>query len=68
LAIVTLKAPESVAAGETFNVEVYVKENSTQANGFRGGPIDVHFCPSVVRVDDSNGFDPDSIIQAPFNA
>jgi len=66
LARVTLKAPENVVVGTPFDVEVYVKENSADANGFRGGAFDVQFTTGVARVDDSAGFDTDTIIQAPF--
>jgi hypothetical protein len=50
---------------ESFNVLIYVQENAIEANGFRGGPLDVLFDNLLVAFD--GGFDAGSIVQAPYN-
>ena len=56
----------SVSVGETFTVEVWVEENSVEASGFRGGPIDIRFDPAYIRY--SGAFNSATAVQAPFNS
>ncbi len=63
---VWIEAPDRVLVGETFEVKIWVRDNTALAQGFRGGPIDLRFDPALVALAES--FDPDSILAAPFNS
>jgi hypothetical protein len=64
LARLTLQGPtEPVALGNTFEILVYAKEMSPQANGFLGGPFDLYFDPDHVS---APGFSAATAIQPPY--
>jgi hypothetical protein len=66
--IVTLTGSSSVAVGELFNVLVYVREDNADANGFRGGPLDINFTPSRAQVSVEGGFSPPAVLNPQFRA
>jgi hypothetical protein len=64
LAHVSVEGPtEDVAQGNTFDVNIYVREVSNEANGFLGGPLDLNYDPERISCPD---FDPAVAIQPPF--
>jgi hypothetical protein len=58
--------------GGTFTVGVYVKELSNAANGFRGGPVDLHYLQTRAQLDPELAFnydgvfDPKALLNATF--
>lgn len=53
-----------VAVGESFTVSVYVKELSSAANGFRGGPLDLNFSTTQADVVVDGAFDPATVLNS----
>jgi WD40 repeat protein len=63
---VWLEGPETpVKPGEVFHVKVWVRDNTLEAAGFRGGPVNIRFDSSLVTLDGT--LDPTTLLQAPFN-
>jgi hypothetical protein len=66
LARVWLEASATEAmVGTDFTVNLYVQEDSPDAAGFRGGPLDVQF--SAAQVGYAGDLDSNVVIQPPFN-
>ena len=63
---VTLQGPDGVFIGAEFEIDVFVKENSEEATGFLGGPMDILFDSQNVSY--SGEFKPEDIIQPPFDS
>ncbi len=70
LAKLKLEGPtDPLALGDTCLIKAYVREDSTQANGFLGGPFDLYFDADKVAL--NGALDPAALVtllQAPFNA
>ncbi|NOY81427.1 MAG: WD40 repeat domain-containing protein [Kiritimatiellaeota bacterium] len=61
-----IDAPDRVTVGETFQIEIWARDNTALAQGFRGGPIDVRFDPERVAL--AGSFEPRDVLAAPFNS
>jgi hypothetical protein len=66
--VVTLVGPSTAAVGETFNVQVYVREDNPDAQGFRGGPLDLNFTAARAQVTVDGGFSPSAVLSTAFTA